>query len=91
MATNCPAFTVPPLGLITGVAAAGRLMVYAAVTTALGLYPGATARTLRVSLLATVTGSVHCVDEEVGVLPSVVQYSTAPAVVSPMVTVCEDL
>jgi hypothetical protein len=71
--TVCVASALPPFGEITGVAASGRLIVYVALATALGLMPGATAITLSVSDFVTVVGSAHCGEEVVGVVPSVVQ------------------
>jgi hypothetical protein len=80
---------VPPPGEITGVAIGFRLIVNDAFAGALAPKPGATAMALRVSDFATVIGSLQIGDEVVGVLPSSVQYKTAPAVASPTVTVCE--
>ena len=73
MVTVCAEVKVPPLGVITGVAAMGSLMVYAAVATALGLSPGERAIALMVSDLETVMGAVHCGEDIVATLPSVVQ------------------
>ena len=48
------------------------MIVYAAVVTALVEYPEATAIALIVSVLLTVIGPVYCVEEVVGIVPSVV-------------------
>ncbi len=73
MVTVCAEEYDPPAGEKTGVAAAERLMTYPADTTALGDLPGATASACRNSVLKTVVGWLHCGEEVVGVVPSVVQ------------------
>ncbi len=57
---------------MTGVAAVGRLMVYAALATALELYPVATAMASTVSLDETEIGPLYSVEAVVGVVPLVV-------------------
>jgi hypothetical protein len=79
---------VPPAGEKVGVAACGRagLIVYAAVATALSVYPLAVAIAWRVFVVETATALAHVGDEAVGVEPSCVQWMTAPGVVLEIVT-----
>src|SRR5881396_102893 len=52
--------------------APGCVMVYVAVATALAVRLGAVAIALIVPVVVSVTGPVYCVDDVVGVLPSMV-------------------
>jgi hypothetical protein len=75
-------------GANTGVAAAGAI-VYAAEATLLGLYLLANPAAWIFSVADTVIGPPYKGDEAVGVEPSVVYRSAAPAVEHFNATVCE--
>ena len=70
--TVCAEVKVPAAGETVGVAAAGALIVYVAVATALFVYPLAAAMALMVSVEDTVIAAVYIVELVVGVVPSVV-------------------
>jgi hypothetical protein len=70
--TVCTEVYVPATGLKVGVAAAARLMVKAAVATALFEYPVATAIAFSVSVAETLIGPLFTAELVVGVAPLVV-------------------
>jgi hypothetical protein len=86
--TVCADVNVPGVGENVGVAAGGRLSVYTPVAVALVAKFVAVAIALIVSVLFTAIGAVYRVELVVGVLPSVVKKTLAPAVVSASATVC---
>ena len=71
MVTDCVEVNVPAAGEKVGVAAGG-VMVYFAVATALFVVPVATAMASSVSVALTEIAPVYLVDELVGVAPLVV-------------------
>ena len=71
--TDWPDAYTPAAGEKSGTAALGRLIVYAADPTELGFCPGAVAIAFTVSVFEIVIGSLHCGEDVVGVVPSVVQ------------------
>jgi hypothetical protein len=82
-----PAVTVIDAGEAETEKSGGTLMMYAALATALLLSPVTAAIACSVSEFATVMAPLYNVELAVGVVPSVVKYTEAPAVASLMVTV----